>query len=168
MAIMNPGFEDTGALSGEAEHWTLVTFVTAERIAGFGPAPYRAWEDFERWADFMQSFAPGELAIGFFDPLAEGYEDFEDAWDNDFYLFELPSGHVVVCPFGGGAVEDMEGGWLIASFAWSLDEITTTTGDFDGEDFEDFEGQWRGNEDYAWGLGDVTTETGLVEDFEDW
>jgi len=173
MAILNPGFEDVGAISGEAEHWNLVTFVAAERIAGFGPAPHRAWEGFERWADFTRSFAPGELAVGFFDPLAEGYEDFEDSWDNDFYLFELPTGHVVVCPFSGGAVEDMESGWLVAAFAWSLDEVATTTGEFDGEDREDFEEQWRGNESYAWSLVEVTTEVGLfdgedAEDFEDW
>ena len=107
MAVLNPGFEDGGVLPGEAEHWTLVTFTALERIAGFGPEPFKAWEDFERWADFLATLEPEDIAIAFFDPRAEGYEDFEESWNNEFYLTELPTGHVITAPFSGGAVEDM-------------------------------------------------------------
>lgn len=56
MAILNPSFEDAGAVTGEAEHWTLVTATTLERIAGFGPAPHEACEGFERWFDLALVF----------------------------------------------------------------------------------------------------------------
>jgi hypothetical protein len=41
MAILNPSFEDAGALPGEAEHWTLSAVTSLEEIAGFGAAPKR-------------------------------------------------------------------------------------------------------------------------------
>ena len=37
MPLLNSSFEDAGANPGDADQWTLVTFVAAERIAGFGP-----------------------------------------------------------------------------------------------------------------------------------
>jgi hypothetical protein len=171
MAILNPGFEEPGEHPGEAAHWTLITFVASERIAWFGPKPHRAFEDFERWIEFRDSFNDGDLGIAFFDPLPEGSEDFDESWSNDFYLFELPTGHVVLCPFSGGAAEDMEDGWLSTPFAWDLDEVTIATGVFDGETQEDFEDVWRSNENYAWHLADVSTDTatfdgGSVEGFE--
>ena len=39
MAILNPSFEDAGALPGEAEHWALSAVTSLEEIAGFGTAP---------------------------------------------------------------------------------------------------------------------------------
>ena len=73
MAILNPSFEDAGPEPGMAEHWTLATSVAGQRIAGFGPTPHRAWEDFERWFELRLSFPPGSLALAFFDPIAEGW-----------------------------------------------------------------------------------------------
>jgi len=173
MAVLNPSFEDGGTNPGEAAHWTLVTSVAGERIAGFGPDPYRAWEDFERWSELMLAFEDGDLALALFDPLAEGYEDFEDAWDNDLYLTELPSGQVVVCPFGGGADEAFETGWANDNYATSWDVVTAVTGSFDGEPREDFEEQWSSNQSYAWVWGSVTSATAMFdggaqnrEDFE--
>ena len=176
MAILNPSFEDAGAQPGEAEHWTLQTFASRERIAGFGPAPHEAWEGFERWFELALTFAAGGLAIAFFDPLAEGYEDFEEAWDNDLYMTELPSGQVVTAPFGGGAVEDLEDGWDNTVYAWSWNDVGSVTGVFDGEPREDFEDQWSGNQSYAWSWGSVSSATAMFdggaqnrEDFEnDW
>jgi len=104
MGILNPSFEDAGAQPGLAEHWTLTTSVAGQRIAGFGPVPEEAWEGFERWFELLTGFAPGSLALALFDPLAEGHEDFEEAWSSDLYLIELPSGQVITAPFGGGAV----------------------------------------------------------------
>ena len=176
MAIANPSFEDAGAAPGQAEHWTLRTSASLERIAGFGPDPYRAWEDFDRWFDLVLSLGPGDVVLAFFDPLAEGYEDFEEGWSNDLYLTELPSGQVVTAPFGGGAVEDMEDGWDNTAYAWSWDDVGSVTGSFDGEPREDFEDQWAGNQSYAWSWGSVSSAAAMFdggaqnrEDFEnDW
>jgi hypothetical protein len=62
------------------------------------------WKSSGRCVDLLTSL--DQTAIGFFDPLLEGYEDFEEGWQNDVYLTELPTGHVAVAPFGGGTVED--------------------------------------------------------------
>ena len=176
MAILNPSFEEDGVNPGEAEHWTLQTVTSLERIAGFGPVSHEAWEAFERWSDLLDDFDDLTVAIAFFDPLAEGYEDFEDAWNNDIYLTELPTGQVVTAPFGGGAVEDMEGGWSNVPFSTSWAEVAAVTGQFDGEPREDFEEQWRSNQSYAWTWAAVTSSTAMFdagadsnEDFEnDW
>ena len=173
MAVLNPSFEDAGAQPGEAEHWTLQTVTGRERIAGFAPAPHEAWESFEHWFELALAFADGALAIAFFDPLAEGYEDFEDAWGNDLYLTELPTGQIVTAPFGGGAVEDMEGGWSNVPFATAWEEVAGVIGVFDGEPREDFEEQWRSNQAFVWAwelaVGVIANFDGgaqTVEDYE--
>jgi len=176
MAILNPSFEDAGGQLGEAEHWTLQTVTSRERIAGFGPAPHEAWEGFERWFDLAPAFSDGDLALGLFDPLAEGYEDFEDAWDNDLYLTELPTGQIITAPFGGGAVEDLEDGWSNATYASAWEEVAAVGGIFDGEAHEDFEEQWRSNQAFIWAwemaVGVIAAFDGGAdtnEDFEnDW
>ena len=150
MAILNPSFEDAGADLGQAEHWTLVTSAGRERIAGFGPAPHQAWEGFERWFDLLPVFGDGALALAFFDPLAEALEDFDEAWANDLYLTELPTGQVITAAFGGGAVEDLEDGWANDAYATRWDEIGAVVGQFDGEAREDFEEQWRANQAFIW------------------
>jgi hypothetical protein len=173
MALLNPSFEDEGAAPGLAEHWTLVTSVAGERIAGFGPEPEEAWEGFERWFELLLDFAPGSLAIGFFDSHAEGYEDFEDGWSNDLFLTELPSGQVVAAPFGGGVVEDMETGWSNVPSWWSWADVAASTAVFDGEPREDFEDGWRSNQSFAWAWSSITSQrayfdggTDAEEDFE--
>ncbi len=176
MPVLNPSFEDAGALPGEAEHWTLSTVTAAERIAGFGPSPHRASEDFERWSELRAAFGDGDLAMALFDPLAEGFEDFEEAWMSGVYLTELPPGQVVTAPFGGGAVEDMEDGWSNVPYVTAWEDVAAVAGLFDTEPREDFEEGWRSNEHYAWSWGGVTAAAALfdagaqaVEDFEnDW
>ena len=176
MAILNPSFEDAGAHPGAAEHWTLQTFTGLRRIAGFGPVPHRAWEDFERWSELLDDFDGLTVAIAFFDPLAEGVEDFEESWDNDLYLTELPTGQVVTASFGGGAVEDMEDGWSNVPYATAWEDVASVAGLFDAEPREDFEEQWRSNQAFAWAWSDVVSGAALfdggaqsVEDFEnDW
>ena len=153
MAILNPSFEDAGAQPGEAEHWTIQTVAGRERIAGFGPAPHEAWEGFERWFDLALAFADGDLAIALFDPLAEGHEDFNEAWGNDLYLWELPTGQIITAPFGGGAVEDMEDGWSNVPYATAWEEVAGVIGLFDAEPREDFEEQWDSNESFIWDWG---------------
>ncbi len=173
MASKNPSFEDAGALPGQAEHWTLQAFTSLRRIAGFGPVPHRAWEDFERWFELQDDLDGVTVAIAFFDPLAEGVEDFNEAWDNDLYLTELPTGQVITAPFGGGAVEDFDDGWSNVPYATAWDDVAGVIGLFDAEPREDFEEAWRSNQLYAWTWGSVASSTAMfdagaddTEDFE--
>ena len=138
MGLLNPSFEDAGAAPGEAAHWTLTTFCSAERLAGFGPAPARAWEDFERWFALHAAFVAGDVALAFFDPLAEGLEDFEEAWDNVYFLLELPTGQIDAAACDGDAVEPFEGGWANASYATAWEQVSGIVGVFDAEPREDF------------------------------
>lgn len=163
MAILNPSFEDAGVYPGEAEHWTLVAYTSLERIAAFGPIPYQAWEDFERWTEFMEYFGPGDLSVAVFDPLAQNYEDFEEYWDNDTYLFELLPGYIASASFGGKAVEDAEDGWENDTYFMYWSEVSSVAGLFDGEPYEDFERLWNDNQLYAWSWGDVTSETAYFD-----
>ncbi|MBN2527608.1 MAG: hypothetical protein JXR76_14540 [Deltaproteobacteria bacterium] len=156
MPVQNPGFETAGDEPGQAAHWTILSFASLERFAGFGPKPHQAFEDFDRWTEFLDELGQSNIAIAFFDPLAEGFEDFEDAWQNDFYLYELPTGHVITAPFSGGAVEDMERNWANDTWLNNWDEVTSVIGFFDGEPAEDYEEQWKDNELYAWEWTDVT------------
>lgn len=150
MGVLNPSFEDAGGQPGEAQHWTLVTSTARQRIAGFGPAPHAGWEDFERWSAWHASLADVEVVLAFFDVLAEGREDFDEGWDNDGYLTELPSGQLVTAPFGGGAVEDLEGEWDNDDYANGWSQVAGIVGLFDGEPREDFDEQWQGNEAFIW------------------
>jgi hypothetical protein len=158
MPLLNPRFEEAGPEPGTAAHWTLVTFVAAERIAGFGPTPVRAWEDFERWSELHLGFASTDVAVGFFDPRPEGFEDFEEAWDNDHYLGELPTGQVVTCPFDGEAVEGLEHGWDNDGFVREWTAVIAVVGVFADEPHEAFEGAWLGNEAFLTAWADNAAE----------
>jgi hypothetical protein len=176
MALLNPSFENPGTHPGEAEHWTLTSFTNLERIAGFGPDPYRAWEDFERWFERLDDFDELSIAIAYFDLVDERHEDFEEGWLNDIYLHELPMGQMDVAVFGGFDFEDMENGWSNVPYAMAWYEIASVIGQFDGESREDFEEQWRSNQLYAWTWGASGSQTAMfdsgvqgTEDFEnDW
>lgn len=118
MGILNPSFEDAGAQPGLAEHWTLTTSVAGQRIAGFGPAPEDAWEGFERWFELLTEFEPGSLALALFDPLAEGHEDFEEAWSNDqafAWLWAAVTSQAALFNGAGNADEDFENAWRPAT-----------------------------------------------------
>lgn len=149
-ALLNPSFEDAGALPGDAAHWTLTAFTSLEVVAGFGTAPEKAWEDFADWYPFLGGLADVPVVLAFFDGNAEGFEDFEEGWANNLHLLELPPAQLVPCPFGGGLdVEDCETGWSNAAYArdWAL--VTSVTGLFDGQPREAFDVHWRSNEAYA-------------------
>jgi hypothetical protein len=163
MALLNPRFEEAGEHPGEAAYWTLVTYVTAERIAGFGPEPYHSTEDFERWSDLWLVLDDVGIALAFFNYATNGYEDFEKSWDNSSYYFELPAGRVIVAIFGDSEVESMEDGWLTEPYARWWDEVNSETGEFDGSPYENFEGYWNGNEFYVWSWDDVTAQTALFD-----
>ncbi len=157
MPLLNPSFEDAGALPGEAAHWTMTAVTSLEVLAGFGAAPEEAWEDFERWFARLAALDDVTVALAFFDSVAEGYEDFGEGWANAVYLHELPPAQRVTCPFGGGAVEDCEAGWRTVPYLrdWAL--VTAEPGVFDGEPQEGFEDQWRSNESYARTWADITS-----------
>ena len=98
MALLNPRFVDAGANPGEAAHWTLTAFTSLEVLAAFEGA---AREDFERWTPVLDELTQ---SIRFFFGN-DGFEEFEKAWANSAFLFDLPTGRVVACTFDGVAVE---------------------------------------------------------------
>lgn len=149
MPLLNPRFEEAGTEPGAAAHWTLVTFVATERIAAFGPAPLRAWEDFERWSKLQLSLEASDVATGFFDPRPEGLEDFEEAWGNDHYLREWPTGQAATCRFDGEPIEDRARGWGNDGFLDDWAAIAAAVGIFDGEPREDFKRAWLANETFV-------------------
>ena len=108
MAILNPSFEDAGALPGEAEHWALSAVTSLEEIAGFGTAPEEAWEDFERWFELLDSIDDVVVVLAFFDSALKGYEEFESGWANVVYLYDLPPAQLVTATFDGLAAESVQ------------------------------------------------------------
>jgi hypothetical protein len=100
MPLLNPRFVDAGTDPGEAANWTLTAFTSLQMLAAFGGA---AWEDFERWTRFLGALADVTTVRAFFGN--DGFEQFERAWENSAFLFELPTGRVVACTFDGRAVE---------------------------------------------------------------
>ncbi|MCP4548413.1 MAG: hypothetical protein GY835_18295 [bacterium] len=170
MSILNPRFDTPGTYPGEAESWTLRTHVAVAEFAAFTPEPLFAWEDFSRWYDFKFSLDECTVALAMFDPRKEGFEDFEEGWGNDYYLTEIPTGHVVIHPFDSEDFEMMGGaGWDVDSYAWTLDDVGTFIALFDGAEFEVFH-----RDPYAWDWSAVLGETAMfdgepVEGFElDW
>ena len=164
MALLNPRFLLPGDHPGEAAHWTLTAFTSLERFTGFGPEPYQACEGFERWTELLRDLDAIVIAFALFDALPEAVEDFEDAWQNDIYLFELPTGHIIRAAFDGKAEEDLETSWLNDLFAWLWEDVPSVTAVFDGDPHEDFEEGWRGNENFAWSWSDVSDEMALFND----
>ena len=176
MALLNPRFLLPGDHPGEAAHWTLTAFTSLERFAGFGPEPYQACEGFERWTELLRDIDAVVIAFALFDALPEAVEDFEDAWQNDAYLFELPTGHIIRAAFDGKTEEDLETGWLNDLFAWLWEDVPSVTAVFESDPHENFESHWKGNEAFAWVWEDVPSagawfDNGVkpFEDFEgDW
>lgn len=156
MPILNPRFEDAGALPGEAEHWTLIAVTSLEAIAGFGTDPELAWEDFERWFELWRRLEDVTVERAFFDD--DGFDDFERGWGNDVFLTEFPPARLEQASFGPAAAEDCESGWRNDAFLWGWDDVGSVAGMFDGEPLEDFEERWRGNEAFSWAWESVTVE----------
>ncbi len=163
MAVLNPRFETPGAYPGEAESWTLRTFVATIEFAAFTPEPLSSRDDFSRWYDFHFSLDECTVVVAFFDPNNEGYEDFEESWGNDYYLTEIPTGHVDICEFDGEDFETMDGaGWDVDPYAWTLEDVSTATAVFDGDDYEVFH-----LAPYAWEWPDITSEIAMFTEGAD-
>lgn len=147
MPIQNPGFETPGVAPWEAAGWALVTQARGRRFAAFRPPPVPCVEDFETWAAWKDAFAPGDLVVALFDPLAtEGREDFDEGWQNAPYLTELEPAQLVPALFGRGAEADgFEAAWVPPpAFAWA--DVASAPALFGGAPLERFEAGWRGNE----------------------
>lgn len=170
MALLNPSFEDEGALAGEAAHWTLTAVTSLEAIAGFGAAPEQAWEDFERWLDLAADISDVLTSRAFLDFSVNGYEAFSQGWGVGAFLLELPPAQVVPATLGPDDIETYESGWSNASYLRDWRQATTATGVFDAEPREDFEDRWRSNEGFAWSWAAVVStaaafDAGAVEGF---
>ncbi len=173
MPILNPSFEVAGALPGEAAHWTLTAVTSLQEVAGFGTVPEQAWEDFERWFEFLDDFTAIPSARAFFDLGSDGYEAFDRSWGGGAFLWDLPPAQTIPAAFGPDDVEDCESGWDNTGFLWTWDSVPSVIGQFDGDEGEDFEEEWRWNQSFAWSWSDVTSSSALfdggaqaAEDFE--
>jgi hypothetical protein len=158
MPVENPGFETPGAAPWEAAGWTLVTLARGRRFAAFRPPPVPGVEDFETWAAWKEAFAPHDLVVASFDPLApKGREDFEEGWRNAPFLTELEPALLVTAPFRGGAEADgFEDGWVPPpAFSWA--DVASAPALFGGAPVERFEAGWRDNEAFLWAWEAVTS-----------
>lgn len=170
MALLNPSFEDAGALPGEAAHWTLIAVTQLSTIAGFGGAPELAWETFD-WGPWFGSLADVPVTRMFFG--ANGFENFEVGWLAGVYVNAFSPAQLVAASFGGMGHEDFETGWLSTPYLRTWAEVSATAALFDGEPLEDFEEGWRGNETYPEKWVELISTPALfdggastVEDFE--
>lgn len=160
MALLNPSFEDAGALPGEAAHWTLSAVTSAEEIAGFGPAPEQACEHFERWFELHVTI-DDVVVLAYFDSGLKGYESFDNGWGNHVFLWEMPPAQLVTATFEGFLVEACDAGWSNVPYACQWADVTSAAAVFDGKPHEDFDSQWHSNQLYAWSWTGVTSAIAL-------
>jgi hypothetical protein len=170
--ILNPDFREADGSTGVPRAWRLVSLVQAERVAGFGEAPARGGEDFERWFHFMATLELGVRA--FFDPRPEAFEDFSEgfgtdtfAWhfedarserhtfdgalaetfgrgfSNDAYWVRWADVDAAPSLFGGASAEGFERGFKNDGFAWSLVHVANTHAAFGGRLAEMFDTDWQ-------------------------
>lgn len=173
MALLNPSFEESGLVAGEAAHWTLKSATSRQAIAGFGSLPEIAWEDFERWFELLSGLGAVATTRAFFNAARDGFEPFERGWTSGVYLRELSSAVLVPLSFGPDGVESCEEGWQSAPFFRNYVDVPSASAVFDGEPLEDFEDAWRLNELYRRSWGDLASTAASfdggvqsVEDFE--
>jgi len=156
MALLNPSFEDAGALPGEAAHWTFSAVTSREAIAAFGAAPAEAFESFERWSPFLDALAPSSTVLAFFDGGREGVEDFEQAWANSLYLREFQP--AVLVPLHTPVPETFDATWSSAAYFLAWASVPSAAASFGAQTLEAFEERWRGNESFARDLASVAVD----------
>lgn len=152
MGLLNPQIREPGPTPGSAKHWTLASLCAAQRIAGFGPAPHTAQEDFERWSVFVPTFVDGSVVLAFFDPVPKGYESFT-GWNAGAFLEALPSALSDTCSFTGGSAELFDA-WPSSAWASFWAEVPTEAGLVD--DFE----AWVAATPPTWATGAAETFEG--------
>lgn len=152
MPIRNPNFSEAGSVPGLPRYWALTSFVRAARIAGFGPAPERGVDDFERWTSLRTTLDQTERA--FFDARPEGFEDFAEGFGTDSFAWhfgDTPSERVL---FEGESRESFARGYANDSFVDRWSDVAAAGAQFGGTNREAFERGYR-NDAYAWVLGSV-------------
>jgi hypothetical protein len=176
----NIGFETAGATPGYASAWTCVFVATAEEFAGYDVAVPEPWEDFEEewstnneagkfnWSQVTASTASYDVTP------AQTFEDFEEEWANEPHLWALAVTGTALYNTALDPEDAFEWGWNSNQndvFDWG-DIPSTATASFDAgapEAREDFEEEWRDNEDDITEFtgGDVLAGTFDGENFED-
>ncbi len=86
-------------------------------------------------------------------------EDFDEGWNNDIYLTEIPLASLITLSFHGNDVEAMEQGWQVANYAWSSESLSLATSIFNTQPFENFGAHWNLNQNYAFSWSDVDHDT---------
>ena len=165
--FQNLGFELAGTAPGLAAGWALDFLASAEEIAGYGPVPERAQEDFERgWLDnesFVFAFASSALEPALYDDAPESVEDFEEGWSqNESFLRELVS--IAAAEYGPGPklVEDFDELWDgNESFIFAF-----TPSDLAAAPTEPFEAGWRSNDSFLFAFSASGLALGITETFE--
>jgi len=152
MPIRNPTFSEAGSSPGIPRHWTLTSFVRAERVAGFGAAPERGVEDFERWSMFRAALEQTEAA--FFDPRPEGFEDFSDGFGTDTFAWRFEDTENARASFGSEPIEAFERGFSNDAFLVRWADVAAVPALFIGAPSERFERGFRNNV-FAWMISDV-------------
>jgi len=152
MPIRNPNFSEAGSAPGLPRYWALSSFVRAERLAGFGPAPERGVEDFERWTSLRIALEQTERA--FFDARPEGFEDFAEGFGTDSFTWRFGDARNERALFEGEPVEAFGQGFANDTFAMRWADVIAASVGFDGGSSEAFERGYR-NDAYAWVLGSV-------------
>lgn len=152
MPIRNPTFSEAGSAPGIPRHWTLTSFVRAERLAGFGPAPERGIENFERWHTFRPTLEQAERA--FFDARPEGFEDFSDGFGTDTYAWRFEDAANAPASFGSEPREAFERGFANDAFLVRWADVSAVVALFVGTLSERFDRGFR-NDPFAWTLSQV-------------
>lgn len=152
MPIRNPTFSEAGSAPGLPRYWTLSSLVRAERVAGFGPAPERGVEDFERWYTFRAAFEQTERA--FFDARPEGFEDFAEGFGTDTYAWRFEDTQNARASFASEPREAFDRGFSNDPFLVRWADVSAVSALFVGVPSERFERGFR-NDVFAWTISEV-------------
>ena len=170
--ILNPSFEDAGALVGQALSWTVTYPAGEEDFASFtGVSRNYPWEGYEElWQDnqdWQAAFGTGDLLPALFEGGTLVQEAFDYSWMEPalpYAPYTLPrwnhhsqwvrdSGNFTVASFDlmvAEGFEDYEEEWADNEGAVAdLTGGTTVAASFDvgiPQGFEDFEEEWQSNE----------------------
>jgi hypothetical protein len=152
--IRNPEFQEPDGSTGVPRAWRLVSRVQAERVAGFGEAPARGVEDFERWFHFMATL---ELSVrAFFDPRPEGFEDFSEGFGTDTFAWHFEDARSERHTFDVALAETFGRGFNNDAYRVRWADVDAAPSLFGGASAEGFERGFK-NDAFAWSLSDVTT-----------
>ena len=177
--VVNPSFEQPGAIPGEAQGWTMTSVATVEEWAAFGPWAVEAFDAWDGTEAFIFAFAPAHLQAAVFGPASKGQESFDAGWGNDTFLFDLASTPTEAAEFDAGSPLQVESfiDWLAGGvWADSWEDVTGKTAIFGpaAMPIETYEEGWANNEGavFSWAgvlsqAANFDTTPEPVEDFEE-